>query len=279
MLRHSFNLQVVRVNIAEVLKDDSDHYDHVIKAARSLLKRQFTYRNRAGDVVNTLWVLRVTHIARSGVLVLLMDGSFYDCLFDFRKGFVAYDLQKAMSLRHPQSVRLYQMVNTMQPQGVTFTLPYLKEAFGVSDKYARNNDFIRKVIEVAHDELKAQPEGNYFEFKVIKGRGGKIESIHIWPVKRAKSLEQQAAPSSVAKWLPAQYIAILCQHAGFTLRQIAANKPTIEKLQEHPLGMPLLLDIIQRCRKTRPANPQGYIINALRYEMGLKPSLRKQTKP
>lgn len=273
-LAHSFDIVELLVNIADVVSEGSGHYNHVIKAAQQLCKRKFTYNDRHGDKVSTLFVLRVTHVAKSGQLKLLLDRCFFDTLYNFRKGFCYYDLCHALALKHPQSVRLYQLVNGMHAGGVTYSISYLKEIFGVADKYERNNDFVRKYIEVARKELEDAGEGNYFEYKVIKEQR-KITSIHILPVRRATDADKQATAGGVAKWLFAQYTHILVQHGGFTLRQINANKQIFEKLQEHPLGMPILLDIIQRCRKSRPANPQGYIINALKSELKFNP--RKST--
>lgn len=274
VLEHSFNLVELPVNIADVVSEGTEHYNHVIKAAESLTKRKFTYTDVHGDKVATLWVLRVTHVSRSGQLILLLDKSFFDTLYNFRKGFCYYDLVRAMQLKHPQSVKLYQLINGLKPQGLEYSVESLKRAFGVEDKYKRNNDFVRKYIDVACKELEAQQEGNYFRYKVKK-ENNKITKICIYPVKRATSLEVQASAGGVRKWLQQDYFAILIQHAGFTTRQINSNKRTFERLQQNPLGMSILLDIIQRCRKVRPSNPQGYVVNAVKGALQDGPVIKK----
>lgn len=269
VLEHHFNLVELPIVIRDVLSDGSQNYSHVLTAARKLCKRSFTYINASGDEVTTSWVLRVTNVRKSGELLLLLDKSFFDALYNYRKGFCVYDLQRALQLKHPQSIRLYQLVNNMQMSGCTYRIEALKEIFGVADKYARPNDFVRKFIDVAQRELAAQPSGNYFEYNVVRDDRGRLAAIHFQPVRRASDLEKEAAPSGIRQWCKDEYLRILIQHGGFTLRQLNSNKPTIDKLQQCPLGMPLLLQVIERARRKRPANMQGYIINAIKAELGL----------
>lgn len=275
VLSHNFNMVEITLNIADMLSEGSKHYEQVVNAAISLSRRRFRYQDARLNYVTTYWILRVTHVPSSGQLVLIIDKTFFDTLYNFRKGFCYYDMVRAMMLKHPQSVKLYQLVNNMKSQGITYEINQLKEMFGVSDKYGRNNDFVRKYLEVARQELEANGEGNFFRYSVIKD-GRKIVQIHIMPIRRATSVEIQQAAAGIHKWMPLDFFRIMIQHAGFTNRQINANKPTLEKLVAHPLGMQILCDIISRCRRQRPNNPQGYIINAIKAEMrAAAPVLRR----
>lgn len=277
VLEHNFNLTEVVINIADIFTEGTNHYDQVIKAAQALSNRKFTYINGRNENVSTKWVLRVSHNKRTGQMVLLLDKTFFDCLYNFRKGFCYYDLVRAMNLKHPQSVKFYQLVNGMKPQGIECSITYLKQIFGVSDKYDRANDFIRKYVDVAAKELKANGEGNYFTYEVLK-HGNKITSVRILPVKRATSEELQRSASGINKWMPHDFFAIMVQHAGFTTRQINANSKLLERLVNHPLGMNILLDIITRARRKRPNNMRGYIINAIKDELtGTQAAVKKLT--
>ncbi len=60
---------------------------------------------------------------------------------------------------------------------------------------------------------------------------------------------------------------LLIQYGGFTNNQIVRNMPTIKKFCESvPDPVQMLCDIIKRCNSRRPANMQGYIINAMKGE-------------
>lgn len=266
VLEHSFNMQEIIVPIADIISDGSSHYEQVKKAAISLTRRDFQYIDVNGNITYTKWVMRVTHLARSGQLKLIVDKSFFDTLYNFKKGFCYYDFVRAISLKHPQSVKIYQLINGMQSQGIRYHIDSLKRAFGVADKYARNNDFVRKYIEVARQELEASGEGNYFRYNVVK-ENNKITYIEFFPIKRATSAELQASAKGVTSWLETDMFKLLMYHGGFTPKQLNSNKALLSKLQTRPNAMDIILNIIERCRRKRPANPQGYIINALKSEL------------
>lgn len=86
-------------------------------------------------------------------------------------------------------------------------------------------------------------------------------------MQRADIKEEQASIKGITEWLPIDYTKLLLQHGGFTTWQISCHKALLHDLATLPNGLDLLLAVIQRARVRRPANMQGYIINALKAEV------------
>lgn len=263
-LQHNYNMVELSVAIADVIEQNG-HYEHVVAAAKRLCERKFEWRADNGAWVVTSWVMRASHTAKSGLIKLIMDKTFYDCLFNFAYGYCHYDMTRALTFKCPASYRLYPLING-QRHTMTYSIEGLKKMLGVEDKYKKTNDFIRKVIEPAHKELKASPEGNYFEYK-YKKEGQKIVALDITTVWRASDIDKQAEPHQLRTWLPDDMFKLLIQHCGFTPYQLARNRQLFENLCKLPHGMTILLGVMERARKKRPVNMQGYIIGAIKGEV------------
>ena len=67
--------------------------------------------------------------------------------------------------------------------------------------------------------------------------------------------------------MPIDYTKLLLQHGGFTTWQLSCHKALLSDLAKLPNGLDIVLAVIQRARVRRPANMQGYIINALKAEV------------
>lgn len=258
----------VEIDIRDICNSDKAHYEYVRTAAESLTRRTFTYIDTSGNWVTFGWVMRATHTRKSGKIRLLMDRRFYETLYNFAKGYSHYDLERALSFKLPSTTKLYCLLNGNR-HAMTYTIQQLKHICGVSDKYARNNDFIRKVIAPAYDEIKADKAGrggNYWEYHTVKEQG-KITGIQFVPVLRATTEEQSSMFKAVRQWLPEDYHNLLLQHAGFTNQGLTHHKELLHDLATLPVGMEILLNTVRRARQTRPANMQGYIIATLRAEV------------
>lgn len=260
------NNGTVEIEIAmRELCEGCEHYEYVIKAAQSLTQKNFTYIDEKGNWVTFAWVMRATHRKKTGKVYLLLDKHFYDCLYNFTKGYSHFDLERALNFKRPQTMRLYALLNG-QKRPLTYTIDQLKHITGTEGLYTKTNDFIRKIIEPAHKETKSGGYGRYWEYTTVK-QGNKITGITFTPIIRAEIREQDASIGAITKWLPLDYTKILLQHAGFTTWQISCHKTLLHDLSTLPVGMDILLQIIQRARRKRPANLQGYIINALKAEV------------
>ena len=57
----------------------------------------------------------------------------------------------------------------------------------------------------------------------------------------------------------------LVSDAGFTYRELAAHKPILQRLMEHPCAIDIVRSITHRARKQ--GKSKGWIINALKSEL------------
>ena len=259
---------IVEVDIRDICSSDKAHYEYVRTAAESLTRRTFTYIDTSGNWVTFGWVMRATHTRKSGKIRLLMDRRFFETLYNFAKGYSHYDLERALSFKLPSTTKLYCLLNGNR-HAMTYTIQQLKHICGVADKYSRTNDFVRKIIHPAYEEIKADKAsrgGNYWEYHCIKEQG-KITGIQFVPIRRATTEEQSNMSTAVRQWLPEDYHKLLLQHGGFTNQGLSHHKQLLHDLAALPVGMDILLNTIRRARQTRPINMQGYIINTLRAEV------------
>lgn len=264
-LEHNNGTVEIEISMRELCEADKSHYEYIIKAAQSLTQKNFTFIDENGNWVTFAWVMRATHKRKTGKVYLLMDKHFYDCLYNFTHGYSHYDLERALSFKRPQTMRLYALLNG-QKKPISYTIEQLKHITGTTGLYSKTNDFIRKVIIPAQKETKEGDYGSYWEYTTRK-TGNKITSITFTPVMRADAREEAASIKAIAEWLPMDYTKLLLQHGGFTTWQLSCHKALLHDLSTLPNGLDVLLGVIQRARRRRAANMQGYIINALKAEV------------
>ena len=269
VLQHSFNMVELVVPIRDITTDKGQHYEHVIRAAQELTRKNFTWRDdlgaNKGHWVTFPWILRAEHIAKSGSVKLILDKRFYDALYNFTFGYCKFDLERALKFKTAAAARLYPLINT-QRHAITYPIDAMKEWLGVADKYQRGNDFVKRIIEPAKKEMDAS-EGNTFTYTLRRGLNNKITHITITTLWRATEAEKNASVGAMKEWLGRDLMLLLLHHGGFTSMQVQRNKKVLERFADVPDAVDRLCDIVTRARKRRPANLQGYIINAIKDEL------------
>lgn len=247
-----------------LLSDGSNHYEDVYEGARNLCKRTMEFYNSTTKTWHCSSIIfDVVHEVNKGLLSFTVFGSFFDCLYDFTHGFSRYDLEQAMSMRCPSSVRLFMlMYGQLAPKH--FSISWLKETMGVADKYKQTADFIKKCIKPACEEITDKTSIKLF-FKPEKD-GNKIVSIQ-FSVERKPQPERNISALTVEmkKLLQRDINLYLVSDAGFTYRELAAHKPILQRLMEHPCAIDIVRSITHRARKQ--GKSKGWIINALRSEL------------
>lgn len=120
----------------------------------------------------------------SGVITVRIDTDIWRAMVDFTKGFRAFDLNIALKLQSKYALRLYQLMSR-QEEPLTYTIEDLKKQWGLEDKYDRADNFIKRTIIPAKEELDAISPYT-FDFKPVKsnapGRGNKpVTAITFFP--------------------------------------------------------------------------------------------------
>lgn len=271
-LSHDYDNVRITIPVKYILTDGSQHYEHVYDAARSLVSRRFEFdddENKTFFVTSLIY--NVTLKKRSGLLSFYVSRVFFDVLFNFSKGYCQYDLQTVLSLPTPAAVRFYILMNG-QHQKIYYPVEMLKEMFGVADKYSQTADFIKKIVEPARLALDAAGT-NSFTYERIR-QGQKVIKLEFTPVNRVPLSEQQlVAKVSALAILEKDIQQILTLEAGFTVKELNAHKDLWKQLSQHPSPLDIVDAIVTRARKYR--KEKGYIINAIRSELGVKRTKKK----
>ena len=117
-------------------------------------------------------------------ITVRINTNIWNVMVDFTKGFRAFDLNIAMRLQSKYALRLYQLMSR-QETPLTYSIEDLKKQWGLEDKYPRPDDFIKRTIIPAKEELDATSPYT-FDFIPVKskvpGRGNKpVTHITFFP--------------------------------------------------------------------------------------------------
>lgn len=208
-------------------------------------------------------------------ITVRINTDIWAAMVDFTKGFRAFDLKIAMRLQSKYSLRLYQLMSR-QEQPLTYMIDDLKTQWGLEGKYSRIDDFIKRTIEPAKEELDAISPYT-FDYKVIKsnapGRGQKpVEAITFYP----KHQVQFENPRSFKGFdetmmLKEPVKRLLKEKFGFTWVELQTTFEILYKAQntmtgadeDHP-ALAVFLDSISRQALKKVEKPQKYVIGAIK---------------
>ena len=243
--------------------DKAKHYEYVRDAFSSLLSRKVEF----WDADKKVWygssvIYNCSIVKASGKATFYVSRVFICALLDFTKGYCQYDLQVALSLKSPYSVRLF-MLLCNQSHPVEFSVDQLKRMLCQDpDAYQQSADFIKRVVEPSRKELDAKG-CNSFTISKISGAYNKTVALVFHPVKRAKA-DNLRAQVSTARIIDRHLWIILSSQAGFSYRELSAHKKLWEGFQQVPDCLSIALDIVGRARAS--GKKKGWIIQAIRAE-------------
>ncbi len=256
---------------------DKSNYQAARKQLKQLQTKLIEY-NDDGLWISSVFFSEVKFNAKNGNAILEVPPTTWKVIMDFSSGYRVFEKEKALQLRSTYSMRLYQLLSG-QKSPLTYTLENLKKMFGISDKYPRPNDFIKRVVIPAKEELDKYAPYTFeykpvYDRKTTKGRAS-ITAITFFPVyqpqNRDKSLEEKREFKNIVyKYpniieIPSNIKNYMIHTLGFTLQGIKNNSALIlEACKVLDLDN-FLRGIAPRARTAK--KPQGYIIRALKLEL------------
>ncbi len=249
----------VRIPVKFILDEESDHYNHVYEAVRSLMARRLEYRDpEQKKWFATPMVYNAT--CGGGVLDFYVSQKLCEVILDFRAGWKGYDLGVALSLGSPAAVRFYVLMSR-QNSPLTFTIEELKEMFGVSDKYKQTADFIKKVIEPARVQLE---EAKVIGFTFVRNyEGQKVISLTFFPL--APSDQVKAIGSAETASTIQKIRLYMATYIGFTNREILVLSKIIQTFAHVPDACNQLQHIEHISHRKK--DPKAYIVGAMKKEI------------
>lgn len=258
--------------VLELMKKPIAHERPAIKNGKPVLddKGNQVYEFEAHNLLNDVYINQ-----KPGVIVVNVNKTTWEAILDFSKGFRRYDLQVAMQFSRTCSLRVFKLISN-QRYPLTYTLQELREMWGLKDKYKSTKDFIKYTIDSAKEELDRSSPWT-FEYNPIysnkaeenRGRVGRksITAITFFPKHVARyesttNVVNQISPSMV---LGREIIDRLVKTLGFSMAEIKANILLFDTARK---AFDLETFLIQVGPKAnRAANPQGYVINAIKLHL------------
>lgn len=258
----------VEVPIKSIIPPGSHHYEDAEKAARGLLTKVVEhYSSDSGKWRAATIVSMVQHDRGTGLLSLDIHPWVWDCILDFTKGYVKYDMQVALRLSSPYALRLYYLMSN-QPRKINYSIDELRRLMGTANKYPKNNDFIRRIIKPAADELlDHSPWACTYS---IKMQANRINSILFFPFEQTEkytpTLEEKMLVAKSGSVFTAHHVyQYLRYNIGFEHKELMRNKKLLEDFGEKhsdPIGF--LAELNHRDIKSGRVHGKGWFINAMK---------------
>lgn len=207
-------------------------------------------------------------------ITVRINTNIWTAMVDFTKGFRAFDLKIAMRLQSKYSLRLYQLMSR-QEQPLTYMIDDLKAQWGLEGKYGRVDDFIKRTIDPAKEELDAISPYT-FDYKIMKsnapGRGQKpVEAITFYPKHQIQFENERSIKGFDETMMLKEPIKrLLKEKYGFTWVELQTTFDILYKAQktmtgadeDHP-SLAVFLDGISR-KALQAEKPQKYVIGAIK---------------
>jgi hypothetical protein len=259
-----FDDRIFRMPTYFFLKDEQDqNYTQIKKALRKLRERSVEFDD--GVIWKVRGIVEKPSLEYRGFVEFEVSAEVYSCMLNFVKGYRKFELLTAMSFNSEYSMRFYELMSG-QRTPLTYKIEELKTMFQLQNKYPRNPDFIKRVIEPAKKELDEKSPFS-FEYGVNK-QGKQFHSVTFYPVAiptnrdetvERKSLQKQISLSWMLDKIERQYF----NDMGFSDRQIKNNLDTI--LEAKKLFPDFMFELsILKGKMRDKKNPQGWVINALK---------------
>lgn len=261
-LKHDLDNVKIVLPAKYVLDNDSHHYELIYSAARTLMARTYEFFDAASNCWYASPLIYNVKVERgSGRVTFYVARSLYDIIFNMELGYRQYDLASALSLPSVTATRLYILMSG-QKRPLTLSVENIKKMFGLSDKYSRSSDLIKRVIEPAKKVLD-DSKVTSFTFSANK-EGRKIVSLTFFAVQRVAHADDDVSVVGFSQ----EYVAVrafLMKYAEFSFKEIMPNSKLLVRFAKMPDPLDLLSYIVGRSR--RAENPKGYIINAIKKEL------------
>lgn len=257
-----FGCYTLEFPLSYFVPDNQTNYKRVKEALRSLNEKKFEYED--SDVWEIIRIVEKPQIRKREKVRFELNAKIVECFLNFTKGYRKLELETALSFSSVYAIRFYELMSG-QKKPLTYTIETLKEMFQITDKYARNPDFIKYVIVPAKKEL---DDKSPYSFKyVVTKRGAKFHAITFTPIAiprnrdamvERKDLTKQLNLSNFLDRTDRDYF----QKLGFSERQMKNNLDLIISAKKE---LDLIYELSLLVGKAREKkNPQGYVINTLK---------------
>jgi hypothetical protein len=258
-----FDDRIFRMPTSFFLDENDQNHFRIKKALLSLRNKTVEFDD--GQVWRVYGMVEKPRFEYKGSVQFEIPAEMYSALLNFVKGYRKFELLTAMRFESIYSMRFYELMSN-QKNPLTYKIEELKSMFQIQNKYTRNPDFIKRVVDPAKREL---DEKSPFSFEYgINKQGKEFHSITFYPVAIPKNRDEQVERVSLQKQMALSWTLNSIERnyfhdMGFSDRQIKNNLDTI--IQAKKLFPDLLFELsILKGKMREKKNPQGWVINAIK---------------
>lgn len=146
------------IEIPESVLDEiavNDHRAHAREALKNLRKKDINIDKEDGSWFNCGFINWSEYDDKNGIYRLEVTSRIMPYLAELADQYTEYSLTVAISLKSKWTQRFYELCCQYKAKGNFFkTIEQLRHMFCLENAYKQNQDFKRKVIDVAENELK-----------------------------------------------------------------------------------------------------------------------------
>lgn len=145
-------------------------YTELPKITRELMKKVFEINDeKTGKLIQVAWLSAVVYEKNSGIIELEFSPHLKPYLLNLKGFYTKYKLHNVLAMKSKYSPRLYELLklNEYQKKGFSIHIDELRKLFKAENVYKNYNDFKKKVIIKAQEELELYSDIR-FEFVECK---------------------------------------------------------------------------------------------------------------
>lgn len=166
------NFKIFRVKIAQLANflniESKDIYRKIKVVTRKMIGRELILRNDEKEL-QLSWLASAEYFEGQGIVELEISEKLKPFLLQLKEQFTKYQLKNVIQFKSIYSFRIFELLKQYEMVGSRiFLIDELREILDIrADKYPRYNDFRKRVIEKAKNELDSHSDIT-FDFKEIK---------------------------------------------------------------------------------------------------------------
>ena len=197
------DFKVYTIKISEFLELigvlDQSKYTELPKITRELMKKVFEINDEiTGDFLQVAWLSAVKYKKSSGEIDLEFSPHLKPYMLNLKGFYTKYKLHNVLAMKSKYSPRIYELLklNQYQKKGFSIHIDELRKLFKAENVYKNYNDFKKKVILKAQEELELYSDIR-FEFKECKALR-KVNYINFYVFKNTPTAKKKTNKTSTA---------------------------------------------------------------------------------
>jgi plasmid replication initiation protein len=260
------------------LTSNNDLYKQLHRAAEELLVTVVDI-SIGKTVRKTTWLNYVEYVPNEAQLKVTIHDELKPYLLQLKANFTQYNLAAVANFKNSYSIRFYELLKMRQNMGkggqfyIEYALAELKKLLGIpNDEYQKNDDFRKRIIKPAIEEINAQTDLNIVQVDYLK-KGRAIHSIkiiaepkkqRILAIQDPEDTSRDSTPKPPPEKLPQAVQALL--DFGFSESEARA----LVKMYKSEKALQSLAYVNEKRKERELKDPCAYLRTVLKGDAGEK---------